>query len=979
MIRAKVEKRVDQYLDLLARWRYEVIETIELAYSESEMTTGEQIYDGPWRAITLPFEYSKMWVDHWFRGVVTLPEGEGSLFLQLETETDTLVFIDGVPTAATNPFHPRIEVTEFAGRTITFVMQAWGGHRYPGFHPSDQGRVQACVSIHKCDYPLTCKAPLLLKRNDDVYELYYDVKVLRQISRTLDTISYYYQHLLSSLLTALDSLSLVDSPVAGAARVREAIRPLLEAKNATCTPQVLSVGYAHLDHAWLWPISETVRKAARTALNMCRYIEEDPDFVYVSTQPAQMEALQEHYPTVFSRVREAWLDGRWEPNGVCYVEPDCMLPSGESLIRQNLIGRRVTADLFDGYRGDVFWLPDSFGYTAALPQILAGCGVKYFVTSKLSWNDTTRFPYDLFLWQSPDGTRIPSFMIQGSYNGTMDPVEIVKDYRSVLHKEIQGTLLRPIGEGDGAGGTMHSDLALMRRQQNLQGVPKNRWSTVSDALESIFADTSNLPVYAGELYLELHRGTYTSQARLKRYNRRLENLLASYEYLSALRFVRGDDVTRLLSALDAAWKIVLVNQFHDILPGSSITAVNREAEASYEEALSLLTDAFAGFTGPYLLNTTGFAHRLADGTRLESLQTIKAPEYAESTEAEIGRALHTDWAVVTLDGAGGITSIKLTEGRELVAPGRVMNELTIGEDFPVYWDAWDIDEDVYAKQRRLGAPAVVRYRETEHAYLVEATYRFSASMLVQTMTCFKHIAKIEFATTVDWQERHRLLRVNFPTTVSTDRALFDVPFAIITRSTTSNTPFDRARFEVPAHKWAALRDGAISVAVASDSKYGYRAKGNELSLSLLRSPEAPDPEADVGSHTFTYALVCSSEGLRPIQEAAAALNRELLPVDCRYEPLVTVDGASVIVETVKVSEDRRRVVVRLREWSGTPCTARYLWAASLDPDTVIASNMIEEPDERIDCYSFRPFEVKTLLIAARILEQSKPMEEQGCS
>lgn len=970
MIRAKVEKRVDQYLDLLSRWRYEVIEQMDLEYAQSEMTMGEQVHEGPWQAITLPFDYRTMWVDHWFRGVVTLPDDGASLYLQLETETDTLVFIDGVPFGATNPFHPRLDVTGFAGQRITVVMQAWGGHRYPGYHPSDGGRVQACVAIHKKDYPLTCKVPALLKRNDDVYELYYDVKVLRQISRTLDPASYHYQHLLTSLLNALDSLSLVESPVSGAGEVRAAIAPLMEATNATISAQVLSVGYAHLDHAWLWPISETVRKAARTALNMCRYIEEDQDFVYVCTQPAQMEALKEHYPTVFSRVCEAWRSGRWEPNGVCYVEPDCMLPSGESLIRQNLIGRRVTADLFDGYRGDVFWLPDSFGYTAALPQILVGCDIKYFVTNKLSWNDTTRFPYDIFLWESLDGTKIPSFLIQGSYTGTMDPVEITKDYASVVHKEIQGTLLRSIGEGDGGGGTMHSDLALMRRQRDLQGAPKNRWSSVSAALQQIFHDASDLPVYAGELYLELHRGTYTSQARLKRYNRHLENLLAAYEYVSVLRFVQGDDVSALLSALDEAWKIVLINQFHDILPGSSIAVVNQEAEASYQKALDLLAAAFAPYSGPYLLNTTGLTHHLADGGELGSFETMEAPIQSASRESGMLSELAADWGTVTLDGDGGITSIRLTGGRELVEPGRVMNEITIGEDYPVYWDAWDIDEDVYAKQRRIAAPHTVRCRETEQCWIVESTHQFSHSDLVQTMTCFKRLAKIEFATTVDWQERHRLLRVNFPTTISTDRALFDVPFGIIGRSTTSNTPFDRARFEVPAHKWAALQDSAVTVALASDSKYGYRAKGNELSLSLLRSPGAPDPDSDVGSHTFTYALVCSTEGLLPIQEEATALNRGLLAVDRRYEPLVTVHGGSVMVETVKVSEDRQRVVVRLREWSGTPATVQYNWAESLDFDTMIAANMIEEPDDHISLSAFRPFEVKTLLVERRIVDES---------
>ena len=316
-------------------------------------------------------------------------------------------------------------------------MQAWG--TATPLPPERRGRVQARVAIHKRDYPLTCKAPVLLKRNDDVYELYYDVKALRQVSKTLDPLSYHYQYLLASLLNALDSLSLVESPVSGAGAVRAAIAPLLAAKNGTLSPQVLSVGYAHLDHAWLWPISETVRKAARTALNM-PLIEEDQT-LSMCTQPVQMRRSRS---TIRRSSAGAWR-ARMETTGLLVSRTACCPAENR---HPDLIGRRVSAELFDGYRGDVFWLPDSFGYTASLPQILVGCGVKYFVTSKLSWNDTTRFPYDSFLWESLDGTRIPAFMIQGSYTGSMDPVDITHAYASVLHKETQETL-SPIGEGRG--------------------------------------------------------------------------------------------------------------------------------------------------------------------------------------------------------------------------------------------------------------------------------------------------------------------------------------------------------------------------------------------------------------------------------------------------------------------------------------------------------------------------------------------------
>ncbi|NBK25829.1 MAG: alpha-mannosidase, partial [Spirochaetia bacterium] len=430
----------------------------------------------------------------------------------------------------------------------------------------------------------------------------------------------------------------------------------------------------------LWPITETTRKAARTCLNMVSFTKEYPSFVFMSSQPAQMEALKREYPSVYEKVLEAYRSGSWEPNGVCYVEPDCVLPSAESLIRQCMVGKSLTKTLFDGYEGDVFWLPDSFGYTAALPQILVGCGISYFVTSKLSWNDTNRFPYDLFLWESLDGTRIPSHMIQGSYSGTNDPLEVTKAYDSVIHKDLQPILMRPIGEGDGAGGTQRRDLELMKREYDLQGMPKNRWSSLSAAMHEIFDGRDDLPVYRGELYLELHRGTYTSQARIKRWNRKLEGMLHSVEYLTSLYFSQGEDVTKMLETIEHVWRVVLTNQFHDILPGSSIRKVNEEAEASYERAYALLESILVQ-EGALLLNTNAFHYIQEDGSVIPPYTTGKRITPSSKKKHDT-TTITLSWATLVLDAFGGIKSLRmLSTNRELVEEGASFNTLTLAEDY----------------------------------------------------------------------------------------------------------------------------------------------------------------------------------------------------------------------------------------------------------------------------------------------------------
>jgi alpha-mannosidase len=967
----KTEKRIDQILAILEERSYTCCENARFSnwYSASTgQVYGEEIPDLDFKKIEFPFSYGESWVNWWFASTFTLPNSNENFFLELKTETDSMVFLDANCVGATNPFHTKLNVTEYAGKETSLHIEAWAGHLFPGYHPSEGGRVLTTVSMRKKAYPLVFETPRILQRQEDTYALYYDVLTLRQLCKTLAKDSYQYQTIMAGMHSALMAIDLFGSNASlwrdQVCTARNLIKPLLESKNGTLAPQVYSVGSAHLDHAWLWPIEETTRKAARTSLNMVNFTKEYPDFKFLFSQPAQMVALKKRYPSVFKKVQQAYRTGSWEPNGIGYVEPDCVLTSGESLIRQCLKGREKTAELFDGYQGDVFWLPDSFGYTAALPQILVGCGATYFVTSKLSWNDTNRFPYDLFEWESLNGTRIKSHMIQGAYEGTNDPVELKAAYDSIVHKDLQNILMRSVGEGDGGGGTTRSDLELMKREHNLQGLPMNRWTTLSESMDEIFKGRENLPVYRGELYLELHRGTYTSQSRLKRYNRKLEGMLHSAEYLSALQFCRGENCTKILQTIDEAWEIVLINQFHDILPGSSIRRVNEEAEASYAKAVSLLTPLLKALQGPLVLNPNGFPFPLPDGTAIEPYQT-RARFPIVSDKKVCCKILVTNWCEIVLDEQGGITSLLLiSDGRQLVEKGKVLNTLTLGEDYPINWDAWDIESDSLKKKKRISEIKKFEMSENEYSYTVKQTFILGEdSFLEQEMKIFKEITRIDFDNWVTWKERHRILRVEFPTTVRSDNAFYDVPFGYISRNNSMNTSFDRAKFEVPAHKWAALSDCELSVALASDSKYGYMAEGGTLSLSLLRSPTAPDPEADQGEHRFLYSFIVSTDGLKSVMAHSTAINNPLVSIDSISEPLCNVIQSSVVIETVKVSAKKDRLVFRLREPFGIPQKCKLVFSPLLDAESIQTTDMLENPIKQgFDC-AFNPFDVITFTVA----------------
>lgn len=988
MIYRKAVKRIDAIIaQLKGRTTHELDISRNMVWHTA--STKETYGDAPageelkWSRIAdFPFEYGKPWTNFWFSSTVDCEElakktGK-DLYLELITETDTMVYLDGKPQGATNPFHPLLKLNPYIqGRTDVLEIKAesWGGHSFPGYHPSEGGRVMTAVAVKKKSYPLLFSRPRILAKNNGIWDLYYDALVLRGLSRTLDEKSLLYMKIVSTLHRVLLELdfSLGDTELDEKAKdVRADIKPLLDAKNGTISPQVISVGNAHLDHAWLWPIAETTRKAARTALNMTNYTIEFKDFSFMFTQPVQMLAVRDKYPSIYEKVLKAYNEGKWEPQGTSWVEPDCMLPCGEALIRQFIEGLKANRELYPGYYGKVFWIPDSFGYNAQLPQILKGCKMKYFVTSKIGWNDTNAFPYDLFVWEGIDGTKIPSHMIIGAYEGKNEPEQIRQSWDRIRHKDLQSMLLRSIGEGDGGGGTMLEDLEEMQREHDLQGLPRNRWGRLEEALDEVFKEASlpALPVYKGELYLELHRGTYTVQADIKKGNRSLETALHNADYLLAMVFSRegmSDRVGNAKALIAKAWRILLTNQFHDILPGSCINRAMEEAKASYKKALSIAKQAMG------ILQDKDVPKRMLDlSCTPPAIQRRKGS--GTSVCIVDGSTIKTPWCEMQLDEYGGIGSLLTMDGngvrREIVGKGS-LNTITLSQDTTINWDAWDMEYDTLEERTRIGKPVGITVETKDGNAVVRTQYRLSRkSNLSQTMTIHANEHRIDFDTVVDWYEEHKILRAEFPTAIQSQSAQFAVPFGHVDRSTTENTSQERAQFEVPSHRWTRLGDASTSCILASATKYGYSVKNGVMGISLLRSPSAPDPTADMGHHEFSYSFFVEygqdgiskaiDAGYRVSNPPVRIATNAKLPIEAK-----TVAG-KVVLETVKISENEDGIVLRFYEALGS---LGVLDLSHFDASVfkeVYECDMIEENFTTLDGkdlekLEFQPFKVRSFL------------------
>jgi alpha-mannosidase len=658
---------------------------------------------------------------------------------------------------------------------------------------------------------------------------------------------------------------------------------------------VTAVGHAHIDTAWEWPLREGRRKVARSWSTQLPLLDEFPDYIFAASQPAQYAWMKESYPDIYRRIKRKVESGQWEPVGGMWVEADCNLPSGEALVRQLLHGKRFFMREL-GYETRILWLPDVFGYPGNLPQLMAEAGCDFFLTQKLSWNDTNKPEHHTFLWEGIDGTRVfTHFPPADGYNGMLSAEEIA--YAISNHKDAARSpmLLYLFGWGDGGGGPQPEMIDQAREMDVNIG-------RAADFFDRAGATASELAVVKGELYFELHRGTYTTQSRTKRLNRRAQVILREAEMWSV---AAGDYPSKRLEGL---WKTLLLHQFHDILPGSSIDWVYADTERELGRVV-IEADAIAGRATSSIAGT---GERVAVFNPSSHSRGGAPPcgwAVLKSAPAAHDAALENEFLRVEIDQDGAVTSIWDKEAEREVLSGRG-NVLELHDDKPRQWDAWDLD---------------VEHRDS----CVVVGRRFGRSVVRQTVTLEPGSRVLRFDTEVDWRERHKILKVAFPVAVSAREATYEVQFGHIRRPTHMDTPQARAMFEVCAQRWADLGDGEYGVALLNDCKHGHDIHGSVMRLSLLRAPTHPDPNADQGVHGFTYALLPHRGDFRRagVIEAAEDLNTPLRHVPTNLplgtsRSLVQLDTPQVVIDTIKRAEDSDAVIVRLYEAWGEACRAR---------------------------------------------------------
>ena len=855
----------------------------------------------------------------------------------------------------------------------------------------------------------------LQKKNKLVEKVYYDIKVLLESAQLLDENTLEF-HGLTSALKKVCSLLNFCFEEEGA--FEESLRCASEAADKffaeNCKkgkPQIACVGHTHIDIAWLWTIGQTREKAQRSFANMLALMDKYPEFKFMSSQPVLFKFVKAECPELYERVRENVKEGRFEVEGGMWVEADCNLTSGESLVRQFLKGKSFFKNEF-GVDCKVLWLPDVFGYSAALPQILKKSGIDTIVTSKISWNDTNTMPYDIFMWKGIDGSEVfttfltaqdkqkdtPAYM-HTTYNAHGTPAQVLGSWDRMQQKDLTDEAIITFGYGDGGGGSTSEDIEQITRMQNgLPGIPTAKFDTVTEYIRRMKKNCKGkeVPKWVGELYLEFHRGTYTTHADNKRYNRLCEFAYTNYETLSVLaEHCFGEAYP--WQELNEAWEKILTYQFHDIIPGSSIGEVYEDtsrqypvllgnAESQIQRLLQKIADNVQA-NGDYLVynpnSFEGDGFVAVDG-KYYRVKNIPSKGYTtidlvqnDITDVYVKeRYMENEYYRITFDENYEIESLYCKkQDRELVEEGKKLNTLVVYNDYTPSFDAWDIRP--YYKYTKWAVNNVksVAFMDEGARKGIQIVRTFEKSEIKQTIYLYDDFDRIDFVNDIDWQTEHVLLKTHFPFAINATKATYDIQFGNIERATHANTSWDEAKFEVCAHKYADVSDGGFGVALLNDCKYGYSADGGELTLTLLRTPTFPHKGADIGKHTFTYSLyahegsVCASRTI----ERAYDLNNPMIAVATSKKSvgvlpgafsLVNTDKKNVIVESVKKAEDGNGDIVRLYESKNTQTKTKI--AFGLPIKKAYLTNLMEEKIEELSVQdnavtlSFRGFEIHTL-------------------
>ena len=976
-----------------------------------------------------PFDSARMhWygpdVHYWFSSQLTVPSSfDGRpLWLHVRTQIDEwddgknpqfLLFVNGTPVQGVDMNHRDVLISTAASAGQTYLME-----------------LQAYTGILHTEFSLITE---LWDIDPQIQGLYYDLQVPLSAFPRLDKQSRSYMDLEKVLNEAVNLLDMRDpSCDTFMASVRDAraylAKHLYEELAGNDEVIATCIGHTHIDVAWWWTVAQTREKVGRSFATVLKLMEEYPNYRFMSSQPQLYAFLKERHPEPYEQVKQRVKEGRWEPEGGMWVEADCNLTSGESLVRQFLHGKRLFKEEF-GVDNRILWLPDVFGYSGALPQIMRLCGIDYFMTTKLAWNQFNQFPYDTFRWRGIDGTEILTHLITTlgvgqevknfftTYNGMLHPDAIIGGWHRYQNKDINNDILVSYGHGDGGGGPTREMLETsLRMEKGITGIPKVRQAfarTYFDQLSQCISGNRRLKRWEGELYFEYHRGTYTSMARNKHANRKAEIAMMDLELLSVLAV---SHVAYPSARLDAMWKTILLNQFHDILPGSSIHEVYEVTKAEYaalfEETAALRKERTDALCPPgenvAVFNTKGFAGDevvLLPGCDTQALEGIDGEVYPVQKTAEGGVAylpnlpakgyavftpakaselpvpfalegsrLETPFYTVEWDENGLLSRLYDKENsREVLKPGEKGNLLRMYEDKPIYYDNWDID--IYYTEKYWDAASFERMEWTELGP-VRATLtverKISNSLIRQNIRFYANSRRIDFETYVDWHEHQHLLKVHFPVDVHTDEATFEIQFGNVKRKVHQNTSWDVARFESCGQKWMDLSEGHYGVSLLNDCKYGHSVKDGCIALTLIKSGIEPNPTTDQEEHYFTYALWPHAGDWRQggtVQEAYRLNQPAIATMGGRAGEcfsLVETSHPNVMLETIKRAEDGDGYIVRLYETDNARTNAVLHWYGAVS--SVQECNCIEETQgdiahegNRIP-FVIKPYEIKTFRI-----------------
>lgn len=1028
-------QRLEHWLLTLQKDLYQPLGTIPVEgfLTMDQLAPAEAAQRGDFQPMHPGQRWGRSYEYCWMRARIVLPEAARGkrIAMDLCTGGETTVFVDGKSFGTYRagwvnvPHHFLVDnvLTRCGepGRAYDLLLEAYAGHYYP--ESALGGCATGPVLPGSYQDPKVEGERAQLGRmtygvwNETAYQLYMDLETLRLLGEEVDPESLRAAKIADALEQATLAIDFEQDEAgrsASYARAREVLAPALAARNGSTAPVFYAIGNAHLDLAWLWPMEETYRKTSRTFAAQLRLLEEYPEYKYLQSQPAAYEMCRKYYPELYERILAAVREGRWIAEGAMWVEPDTNMTSGESLVRQLLHGKRYFKDQL-GVDSVVLWLPDTFGYSAALPQILKGCGVQYLVTQKIFWsyNEGDRFPYHYFTWQGADGSEIETFL-PTSYTYRTDPGEISQAWKKRVQKRGLDAFLLPYGYGDGGGGPARDYLEFLRREENLEGLPRVRSAGPVEFFHDMEAAGGPKHTYVGELYFSAHRGVYTSQAAIKRGNRKSELALREAEFLGAMASLLRPEYRYPLEKMDAAWKLLLLNQFHDILPGSSIGKVYEKARADHAQVLAEAESvadgarkALANGEGYTVFNSLSFARKgivvlpdcFASGARTADGREIPTQKTAEGVLAEVpapalgavtlypctvsapgpaARAALTDDGAVlenahvraAFNARGEIVSfVDKATGREFAAGP--MNRLLAFKDVPRLFDAWDVDSNYELSPLALDEPVTLTVRQAEGPRAVlHLERKILHSAFAQDIVLAADGRRVDFVTTVDWHELHRLLKVEFPVSVQASEGINEIQFGYLKRPTHRSRLYDSDRFEVCNQRYSALCDESHGAAVLNDCKYGISMKENALQLTLLRAPAAPEMRADNGVHHFTYAF-CGWEGpflSSPVVREAYDLNVPLTTElgSCADLPAaLDLTAENVFVDTVKPAEDGSGDVI-LRLYEAKRADTACELALRLPISSAQVCDMLENPVEDLDLSAgalhlhFHPFEVKTL-------------------